>query len=71
VAVVGLRARLAELDLPAKRLRSVTTVFAAQVGSGPVEIDVTVLRRGRSMSQMMMFSFPDGPPSPEQIRPPR
>src|SRR6185436_4619197 len=31
VAVVGLRAMLAELDLPAQRLRSVTTVFAAQV----------------------------------------
>ena len=52
VAVVGLRAMLAELDLPAQRLRSVTTVFAAQVRSGPVEIDVTLLRRGRSMSQL-------------------
>jgi acyl-CoA thioesterase len=37
------------LDLP---LRSITTVFAAQVAAGPVEVDVTVLRRGRSLSQV-------------------
>src|SRR5688572_31139027 len=42
----------ADLDVPAQRLRSVTTVFAAQVRAGAVEIDVTVLRRGRSMSQL-------------------
>ncbi len=52
VTAVGLRAMQAELDVPAQRLRSVTTVFAAQVRPGPVEIDVTVLRRGRSMSQL-------------------
>lgn len=34
------------------RLRTLTTVFAAPVPAGPVEIDVTVLRRGRSMSQL-------------------
>src|SRR4030095_3418962 len=49
VAVVGARALPAELYLPTQRLRSLTTVFAAQVRSGPVEIDVTVLRGGRSM----------------------
>lgn len=32
-------------------LRSMTTVFAAPVPAGPVEIDVTVLRQGRSMAQ--------------------
>jgi acyl-CoA thioesterase len=52
VTAVGLRAMGIELDVPAQRLRSVTTVFAAQVRSGPVEIDVAVLRRGRSMSQV-------------------
>lgn len=51
VTAVALRAMRAELDRPAQRLRSVTTVFAAPVRPGPVEIDVTVLRRGRSMSQ--------------------
>jgi acyl-CoA thioesterase len=52
VAAVACRAMQVELDLPAQRLRSVTSVFAAPVRSGPVEIDVTVLRRGRSMSQL-------------------
>src|SRR5262245_22027673 len=52
VTAVALRAMQSELDLPAQRLRSVSSVFAAQVKSGPVEIDVTVLRRGRSMSQL-------------------
>jgi acyl-CoA thioesterase len=52
VTVLALRAMQAELDQPAQRLRSVTTVFAAQVRPGPVVIDVTVLRRGRSMSQL-------------------
>ena len=53
VAAVALRAMRAELDVPEQRLRSVTAVFAAQVRTGPVEIDVAVLRRGRSMSQLM------------------
>jgi len=52
VAAVGLRAMEAELGVATQRLRSATTVFAAQVRSGPVEIDVTLLRRGRSMSQV-------------------
>ena len=63
VAVVGLRAMLAELDLPAQRLRSITTVFAAQVRSGPVEIDVTMLRRGRSMSQLSAIVRNPGEPA--------
>jgi acyl-CoA thioesterase len=33
-------------------LRSLTTVYAAPVPAGPVTIDVGVLRRGRSMSQL-------------------
>lgn len=51
VAAVAIRAMEAELAVPGQRLRSVSIVFAAQVRPGPVEIDVTVLRRGRSMSQ--------------------
>lgn len=52
VAALGLRAAAAELANPEQRLRSVSTVFAAQVPVGPVVIDVEVLRRGRSMSQV-------------------
>lgn len=33
-------------------LRSLTTVYAAAVPAGPVTVDVDVLRRGRSMSQL-------------------
>jgi acyl-CoA thioesterase len=46
------KAMLTELDQPEQRLRSITTVFAAPVQAGPVEIDVRVLRRGRSISQV-------------------
>jgi acyl-CoA thioesterase len=52
VSATALRAMAAELGDPAQRLRSVSTVFAAQVHPGPVEIEVTTLRRGRSMSQL-------------------
>jgi acyl-CoA thioesterase len=52
VAVVAARAMAAELGDPAQSLRSTTVVFAGQVAVGPVEIDVAVLRRGRSMSQL-------------------
>ena len=48
--VIALRAMMAELDQPDEQLRTVNTVFAAQVPSGPLEVDVTVLRRGRTMS---------------------
>lgn len=51
VTALAARAMALELDEPAQRLRSVTVVFADQVPAGPVTIDVTVLRRGRSMSQ--------------------
>lgn len=48
---LALRAAEAEIDLPDQRLRTMSAVFAGQVAPGPVEIDTTVLRRGRSMSQ--------------------
>ena len=52
VTAVATRAMQLELDDPAQRLRTVTSVFADAVQAGPVEIDVTVLRRGRSISQL-------------------
>ena len=51
-AALAARAMSAALDDPGQTLRSLTAVFAGQVAQGPVEIDVTVLRRGRSMSQL-------------------
>jgi acyl-CoA thioesterase len=53
VTALALRAMAAELSAPHQRLRSVSTVFAAQVPAGPVEVDVTVLRQGRSASQLL------------------
>jgi len=52
VAALAARAMAAVLDAPDQRLRSLSAVFAGQVALGPVEIEVTVLRRGRSMSQL-------------------
>src|SRR5262249_58224948 len=53
VTTVGVRAMIATLGVPEQRLRSVSTVFAAPVRAGAVEIDVIVLRRGRSLSQVL------------------
>lgn len=53
VAAFGLRAAAAEIADPAQRLRTCTTVFAGQVTAGELEIDVRVLRRGRSASQLL------------------
>jgi acyl-CoA thioesterase len=52
VTAITAAAMAAELNTPAQRLRSVTAVFAGQVAPGPAEIDVTVLRRGPSLSQL-------------------
>ena len=52
VAALAARAMAATLGDGSQRLRSLTVVFAGQVATGDVEIDVTVLRRGRSMSQL-------------------
>lgn len=50
---IALRAMSEELDVPDQRLRTVTTAYAAQVKQGDAEVDVSVLRRGRSMSQVL------------------
>lgn len=52
VAALAVRAMAETLDDPTQRPRSVTAVFAGKVAQGPVEIDVSVIRRGRSMSQL-------------------
>jgi acyl-CoA thioesterase len=52
VSALAVRAMAAALGAPEQRLRSVTTVFAAPVAAGAIEIDVAVLRRGRSLSQL-------------------
>ena len=52
MAALAAAAMSAELARPEQRLRTLTTVFAAQVPAGPVTVDVAVLRRGRTMSQV-------------------
>ncbi len=52
VAVLAARAMAASLGDETQLLRSLSVVFAGQVGCGPVEIDVQTLRQGRSMSQL-------------------
>ncbi len=52
VTAVATKAMTTELAEPEQRLRTLTSVFAGAVQPGPTEIDVTVLRRGRSISQL-------------------
>ncbi len=60
LAAMAARAMTEELSDPGQSLRSITTVFAAQVPPGRVEIDVAVLRRGRAMSQATATLRPVG-----------
>jgi acyl-CoA thioesterase len=52
VAAIAARAMALTLDVAEQSLRSLSAVFAGRVATGPVEIAVEVLRRGRSMSQL-------------------
>jgi acyl-CoA thioesterase len=52
VAAVAVRAMERVLGHPEQTLRTMTAMFAGQVAVGPVEVEVRVLRRGRSMSQL-------------------
>jgi acyl-CoA thioesterase len=52
VTALALRAMADTLDDPSQRLRTMHTTFVAQVGDGPVDIDVELLRRGRSVSHL-------------------
>jgi acyl-CoA thioesterase len=53
LASFGLRAASLEIDDPTQPLRTCTTVFAGQVGAGELDIDVRILRRGRSATQVL------------------
>jgi len=52
VTAIAAKAMAMELDDAQQRLRSITSVFAAQVKPGPSVVDVSLLRRGRSISQL-------------------
>jgi acyl-CoA thioesterase len=52
VSAMALRAMADMLGDPTQELRGLHTTVAAQVAHGPVSIDVDLLRRGRSMSQL-------------------
>jgi len=52
VTALALRAMADALDHPEQRLRTLHTAFVAQVACGAVEIDVELLRAGRSMSHL-------------------
>ena len=52
VAAVAAQAMADHLGDPDQSLRSLSAVFAGKVGGGPVEVEVTTLRQGRSMSQL-------------------
>ena len=52
IAAITAGAMDAELGDPSQGLRSMTAMFAAPVLPGPAEIDVTMLRRGRSSSNL-------------------
>jgi acyl-CoA thioesterase len=52
VTALALRAMATELDDPTQRLRTLHTSFVTQVQHGPVEVDVELLRKGRSMSHL-------------------
>ncbi|MGH9112618.1 MAG: acyl-CoA thioesterase [Acidimicrobiales bacterium] len=64
MAAIAARAMADELADPSQSLRSLTTVFANQVPAGPVSVDVSVLRRGRSMSQALATVRADGAAGP-------
>lgn len=52
VAAIAAKAMATELAHDEQTLRSLSAVFAGQVAMGPVDIEVEVLRAGRSMSQL-------------------
>jgi acyl-CoA thioesterase len=53
IAAVALRAAAVEVENPAQTLRTCTTVFAGQVAAGSLVVDVKVLRRGRTATQVL------------------
>lgn len=60
VASFALRAAAAELGDPGQPLRTATAVFAGQVTPGALQVDVQILRRGRSASQVVATVHNEG-----------
>jgi acyl-CoA thioesterase len=52
ITAIAVRAMEAELAHDEQRPRTLHTTFAAQVAHGPLDVDVAMLRAGRSMSQL-------------------
>ena len=63
IASFALRAAAASVAEPDQHLRTCTTVFAGQVSAGNLEIDVQVLRRGRTASQVVTTVRNEGAPA--------
>jgi acyl-CoA thioesterase len=53
VVAIAVRAMARALGRPEQTLRTITAMFAGRVHGGDVEVDVQVLRQGRSMSQLV------------------
>jgi acyl-CoA thioesterase len=53
IASLALRAAGLEVADPLQQLRTSTTVFAGQAAAGALEIDVQILRRGRTATQVL------------------
>jgi Thioesterase-like superfamily len=60
IAAVALRAAALEVESPEQMLHTCTTVFAGQVAAGPLVVDVKLLRRGRSATQVLASVANDG-----------
>jgi acyl-CoA thioesterase len=60
VTAIALRAMNEALADPAQQLRTMHTTFIGQVTDGDLDIDVEVLRRGRSMSHLRAHVRSDG-----------
>src|SRR3546814_15037999 len=52
VAAMAVRAMERVVNDPSQTLRTITAMFAGQMAGGPVAIDVTVLRLGRTKYQL-------------------
>ena len=63
IASFALRAAAASVGESDQHLRTCTTVFAGQVSAGNLEIDVQVLRRGRTASQVVTTVRNEGAPA--------
>lgn len=60
VAAVVLRAIVAEVDDPARRPRSISLHFLRAPAEGPVQVDVTVERQGRTVTNVSARLVQDG-----------